>query len=132
MKTALLRNFAAVRGLVGLGLAGLFVWEALRTTDKIFRIELVVMALLSSQSALRWFVRSRKDPRPQWPTTTPFPRAAIAVSLFPLGLGGLGVWAFVHWGDAFYLICAVGILAMGIWGVALGVNTLRRSTHDRA
>lgn len=129
MRTGLLRNYAAVRGLVGLGLTSLFAWEAFRTPDKIFRIGLVVMALLASVFALMWFVRSRKDPRPQWPTTTPLPRAAIAVSLFPLGLGGFAVWAFVHWGDVFYLICAAWILAIGIWGVALGVNTLRHKTQ---
>lgn len=132
MSTDLLRNYAAVRGLISLGLASLCVWEAFRTADKIFRIELVVMALLTSVFALMYFVRSRSAPRPQWPTTTLWPRAAIAVSLFPLGLGGFAVWAFVRYGDVFNLVVGVGVLTMGFWGVALGVKTLRRETHDRA
>lgn len=128
MGTGLLRNAAAVRALVCLGLAGLFVWEAFRAADKVARIEFVVMALLMPMSALMWYARSRKDPRPQWPTTTPWPRAAISLSLFPLGLGGVGIWAFFRWGDIFNLICAAGILTMGLWGVVLGVNSLRHRT----
>ncbi|MCV6991797.1 hypothetical protein H7I87_02705 [Mycobacterium timonense] len=40
--------------------------------------------------------------------------------------------ALINWGDVFYLICGAGFLAMGLWYVALGVNTLRHRSRQRS
>ncbi|GAB4972745.1 hypothetical protein [Mycobacterium avium] len=132
MRTGLLRNYAAMWVLIDLGFTGVFVWEAFRTTNQIFRIEMVVLALVWSGAALMWLLRSRNDARRGWPTTTPSPRAAIAIGLVTLALGGYEVWALINWGDVFYLICGAGFLAMGLWYVALGVNTLRHRSRQRS
>jgi hypothetical protein len=128
MKTTRLADadprFALAWGIGCFGIAGLSVWEFFRTTDPGLRTVMPVLAIAMLVSGVT-VIRRRHDIRS--PRSTRHPRLMVVLSVFPTGLAVAGVWAYQRWGDVFDLICAPLLLAMGIWGVAVGVKALKQT-----
>lgn len=117
------RRFAVVYGSVFIYAGVVFFWESLRpSADPYLRGAAVIAAVVALVNGFRAIAR-RQQPRPV--STTHYPRATIAASLFPLGLAGGALWYFARSGDIYYLLAAPPILALGIWGVVVGLRELK-------
>lgn len=117
-------RFAVAYGSAFLYGAVVFFWESLRpSADPYLRGESVIASVVCFIAGYR-AISGRKQPRPA--PTTRYPRATVAVSLFPFGLAVGLLWYFARSGDLFYLLAAPPILALGIWGVVVGWKKLKQ------
>jgi hypothetical protein len=117
-------RFAVAYGSAFLYAAVLFFWESLRpSAGQYLRGASVIASVVCLMNGYKAIAR-RHEPRPA--PTTNYPRATIAASLFPIGLAGGAVWYFTQTGDVYYLLAAPPIIALGIWGVVVGLKELRR------
>lgn len=112
-------------GSVFLYSAVVFFWESLRpSADPYLRGASVIASVVCLINGYKAITR-RHEPRPA--PTTRYPRATIATSLFPLGLAGGALWYFTRSGDFYYLLIAPPLLALGMWGVVVGLRKLKWS-----
>ncbi|MDI3315919.1 MAG: hypothetical protein QJR12_17065 [Mycobacterium sp.] len=116
-------RFGVVWGLGCFAGAGLFTWEFFRTTDPGLRLVMPVGVLGALAAGIAAIVRRN---RMRAPTTTSYPRSTIALSLFPIGLAAVELWFFSRSADIFYLLVALPIFGIGIWGLVVGITELRR------
>lgn len=117
-------RFAVAYGSAFIYAGVVFLWESLRpSADPYLRGQAVIASVICLIAGYRAIAR-RHQPRPA--PTTHYPRATIAASLFPLGLGGCALWYFTRSGDFFYVLGAPPLLAMGTSSLVEGMKELRR------